>query len=242
MERRKEEKEARRNHQHQLTTRAENSDRKSIPRQIRGMPPSSKSITLLIISVVVVTKICLFISGSDPPRKTSEKVVQLQNHYLEPAPSSSKCLTAALYAVNHGGGTGNVMFELLAREEDSRIPYLYVMSDDSLWAQNTFHTYERTSIAANNSTPPCTEWEFSKMFCDRVLLTASMSTYGYWIGYLSRGQKVYYNYAFTNEFEKQLGPTDFWPPHWIAIQYQHREKKIREWFPHDPDVIRNSNI
>lgn len=58
-----------------------------------------------------------------------------------------------------------------------------------------------------------------------------MSTYGYWIGYLSRGQKVYYNYAFTPEFEKQLGPTDFWPAHWTAIQYDRHEKNVTEWIP-----------
>ncbi|EPB76834.1 hypothetical protein ANCCEY_04046 [Ancylostoma ceylanicum] len=118
-----------------------------------------------------------------------------------------------------------------AQEEDSRPSYLHVMSDDNAWTRNTFRTYKRTNIASHNSTPPGTEWEFSRMFCDRVLLTASMSTYGYWIGYFSRGQKVYYNYAFTPEFEKQLGPTDFWPPHWTAIQYNRQEKNITEWIP-----------
>ncbi|RCN34584.1 hypothetical protein ANCCAN_19572 [Ancylostoma caninum] len=333
--------------------------------------------------------------NSSPCSRESVTKVQLQNHYLGSVPSSSKCLTATLYAVNNAGGTGNIMFELLglyaiaqrvgrvavvyddalnnkigeisknfpnilhffreattcgsptfvdvhykgcctfdenithtisshadqhsitvklfylqsykffnnvhpqvvrhffkaaphlqeaavkhlfrnepknetlnicihirrgdfkksadslaseedftrtatdymiakAQEEDSRLPYLYVMSDDSTWAENTFRTYRRTNTAVHNSTPPGTEWEFSRRFCDRVLLTASMSTYGYWIGYFSRGQKVFYNYAFTPEFEKQLGPTDFWPPHWTAIQYKRQEKNITEWIPVNP--------
>ncbi|VDM62016.1 unnamed protein product [Angiostrongylus costaricensis] len=60
---------------------------------------------------------------------------------------------------------------------------------------------------------------------------ASVSTFGYWIGYLSRGQRVYYNYDFTREhgIETQLVPTDFWPPHWIALKYNTFDGEVIEW-------------
>uniref|UniRef100_A0A158P815 Cytochrome c oxidase subunit 1 n=1 Tax=Angiostrongylus cantonensis TaxID=6313 RepID=A0A158P815_ANGCA len=59
----------------------------------------------------------------------------------------------------------------------------------------------------------------------------SVSTFGYWIGYLSRGQRVYYNSDFTREhgIETQLVPTDFWPPHWIALKYNDFDGEVIEW-------------
>ncbi|KJH42789.1 hypothetical protein DICVIV_11220 [Dictyocaulus viviparus] len=120
-----------------------------------------------------------------------------------------------------------------AREEDSRLPYTYVMSDDPEWAVSVFKVYDHLYVAVRGNRPPNTEWEFSRQYCDRVLLTASISTYGYWIGYLSRGQRVYYNYDFTHEngIEAQLVPTDFWPTHWIALRYNAVEDEVIEWSP-----------
>ncbi|GMR62813.1 hypothetical protein PMAYCL1PPCAC_33008 [Pristionchus mayeri] len=37
---------------------------------------------------------------------------------------------------------------------------------------------------------PVTDWHVSRKFCDTVILTASSSTFGWWLAYLSKGQKV----------------------------------------------------
>ncbi|KAE9415302.1 hypothetical protein Angca_004486, partial [Angiostrongylus cantonensis] len=118
-----------------------------------------------------------------------------------------------------------------AREEDSRLPYTFVMSDDPEWALNVFKNHHRLQVSSLDYRPPTIEWEFSRQFCDRVILTASVSTFGYWIGYLSRGQRVYYNSDFTREhgIETQLVPTDFWPPHWIALKYNDFDGEVIEW-------------
>lgn len=117
------------------------------------------------------------------------------------------------------------------KEGDSRPPYTYVMSDDAIWAKKTLESYERLRVAIPDaSSPPGVEWEFSRQFCDHVLLTASVSTYGYWIGYHSRGQKVYYNrdYTHVGGIEAQLVPADFWPTHWIPIVYDSGQQKVKE--------------
>ncbi|WKY15841.1 hypothetical protein Q1695_000933 [Nippostrongylus brasiliensis] len=117
------------------------------------------------------------------------------------------------------------------QEEDSRSPQIYVMSDDDLWAKETFRNRDMTNFVRQGVNVPLgSEWEFSRQFCDRVLLTASISTYGYWIGFLSRGQKVYYNenYTYNNGMQGQLVTADFWPTHWTPLRYDDMEKRVVE--------------
>ncbi|KAJ1353062.1 hypothetical protein KIN20_009607 [Parelaphostrongylus tenuis] len=60
------------------------------------------------------------------------------------------------------------------REEDSRLPYTFVMSDDPEWAMKVFRNHHRLQVASVGDRPPNTEWEFSRQFCDRVLLTGKV--------------------------------------------------------------------
>ncbi|VDM79007.1 unnamed protein product [Strongylus vulgaris] len=112
--------------------------------------------------------------------------------------------------------------------EDSRPPHIYVFTDSIEWTkENVVEPY----IAANISwsapliaadfadKAPNTEWEFSRMYCDRVLLTASTSTYGWWIAYFSRGQKVYYStrHGSPGAHPREFLSTDFFPQHWRPL-------------------------
>ncbi|RCN31277.1 hypothetical protein ANCCAN_22940 [Ancylostoma caninum] len=69
-----------------------------------------------------------------------------------------------------------------ARSEDSRSPHVYVFSDSADWAeQNIIESYlasnasDIVQLLASNiiGKPPNAEWEFSRLYCDRVLLTGT---------------------------------------------------------------------
>ncbi|VDL66123.1 unnamed protein product [Nippostrongylus brasiliensis] len=46
------------------------------------------------------------------------------------------------------------------------------MSDDDLWAKETFRNRDMTNFVRQDVNAPLgSEWEFSRQFCDRVLLT-----------------------------------------------------------------------
>ncbi|GMT07663.1 hypothetical protein PENTCL1PPCAC_29837, partial [Pristionchus entomophagus] len=66
---------------------------------------------------------------------------------------------------------------------------------------------------------PVADWQISRMYCDTVLLTASASTFGWWIGYLSKGQKVYYNPEPSThpQYNKEFDSTEFFPTSWIPL-------------------------
>ncbi|ETN84749.1 hypothetical protein NECAME_06713 [Necator americanus] len=116
-----------------------------------------------------------------------------------------------------------------AETEDYRTPHIYMFTDDVDWVHEniiepSFHTnitHSAPLVAANFiEKPPNAEWEFSRLYCDRLLLTASTSTYGWWLAFLSRGQRVYYdrNYALPGARSDELSSADFWPQHWTPLQ------------------------
>ncbi|PIO74419.1 hypothetical protein TELCIR_03583 [Teladorsagia circumcincta] len=115
-----------------------------------------------------------------------------------------------------------------ARTEDIRIPRIYIFTDNVKWTTmkvlKPFLELNNKTIATEiarvrDSSPPNAEWEFSRKYCDRVLLTAATSTYGWWLGFLSRGQRVYYNKKYVSPGVRadELLPVDFWPQHWIPL-------------------------
>ncbi|WKY11165.1 hypothetical protein Q1695_003035 [Nippostrongylus brasiliensis] len=115
-----------------------------------------------------------------------------------------------------------------ARKEDSRAPHIYIFTDNANWTMKqvvepylqTVSTSLPPQIASPpERCPPNAEWEFSRAFCDRVLLTASTSTYGWWLAFLSRGQRVYYNgrYSLPGVRKDEFSPADFWPQHWTPV-------------------------
>ncbi|KIH46319.1 hypothetical protein ANCDUO_23630, partial [Ancylostoma duodenale] len=124
-----------------------------------------------------------------------------------------------------------------ARIEDSRSPHVYVFSDNVEWAEQYIiepylasNASDIVPLVASNfiGKPPNAEWEFSRLYCDRVLLTASTSTYGWWLAFLSRGQRVYYNqrHASPGARPDEFSSADFWPQHWVPLHSYGRNKVV----------------
>ncbi|UMM33481.1 hypothetical protein L5515_006945 [Caenorhabditis briggsae] len=63
---------------------------------------------------------------------------------------------------------------------------------------------------------------YSSSNCDVVLFTAPHSTFGWWLGYLSKGNQVYYTdirvVADVSVPSLTLYPDDYYPPHWTPIK------------------------
>ncbi|KAK5985647.1 hypothetical protein GCK32_008275 [Trichostrongylus colubriformis] len=96
-----------------------------------------------------------------------------------------------------------------ARSEDNRTPQIYIFTDNVQWTQanvlKPFLQRNNNSIAAQiarmeKQSPPNAEWEFSKKYCDRVLLTGDRA----------------------DEFL----PVDFWPQHWVPLGIIHGNKAV----------------
>ncbi|KAF1762069.1 hypothetical protein GCK72_010331 [Caenorhabditis remanei] len=93
--------------------------------------------------------------------------------------------------------------------------------------ENTVIADKRTEIknaaeyfVSKNS--PDNDLAFSRYHCDTVLITAPSSTFGWWLGYLSKRQNVYYqDIRSTNDvnYKKgELNPDDFFVPRWTSIK------------------------
>ncbi|EGT36983.1 hypothetical protein CAEBREN_03328, partial [Caenorhabditis brenneri] len=55
--------------------------------------------------------------------------------------------------------------------------------------------------------------------CDTVLITAPRSTIGWWLGYLSKGNQVYYtDIRRVEDASGTFEPEDYFPPHWTPIR------------------------
>ncbi|KAF1753927.1 hypothetical protein GCK72_020484 [Caenorhabditis remanei] len=63
---------------------------------------------------------------------------------------------------------------------------------------------------------------YSSSNCDVVIITAPHSTFGWWLGFLSKGGQVYYtDIKFVDDNSISSGmfdPDDYYPPHWIPIK------------------------
>ncbi|EFO95185.1 hypothetical protein CRE_09465 [Caenorhabditis remanei] len=64
---------------------------------------------------------------------------------------------------------------------------------------------------------------YSRYHCDVVLFSAPHSTFGWWMGYFSKGNQVYYtDIKYTNDTSIPQGlfnPDDYFPPHWTPVKY-----------------------
>ncbi|KAF1754800.1 hypothetical protein GCK72_021364 [Caenorhabditis remanei] len=80
----------------------------------------------------------------------------------------------------------------------------------------------RTVSFISKNTPP-DDILYARYHCDAVLITSPHSTFGWWMGFLSKGNMVYYNdIKFTDDQSMVAGnfePDDYFPPHWKPIRY-----------------------
>ncbi|KAF1753940.1 hypothetical protein GCK72_020497 [Caenorhabditis remanei] len=68
---------------------------------------------------------------------------------------------------------------------------------------------------------------YSRYHCDVVLFSAPHSTFGWWMGYFSKGNQVYYtDIKYTNDTSIPQGlfnPDDYFPPHWTPVKYDNMD-------------------
>ncbi|CAJ0559964.1 unnamed protein product, partial [Mesorhabditis spiculigera] len=101
--------------------------------------------------------------------------------------------------------------------------HIYVIGRDGPWQKQLFANESFPDgvgisvLDSPKSLPSMVDWGFSHMYCDTTLLTASSSTYGYWLAMVSRGQDVFYRTRFSKRESKT--PVNLWPDSWTAIDY-----------------------
>ncbi|KHJ87233.1 hypothetical protein OESDEN_12997 [Oesophagostomum dentatum] len=120
-----------------------------------------------------------------------------------------------------------------ARKEDSRTPHVYIFTDNVNWATRSivdpFRTRNHSDFVpytlSRLSHGSRTKHGTSSRQC---LFPASTSTYGWWLAFLSRGQRVYYNreYASPGAHADEFSPEDFWPQHWIPLHAYRRNHVV----------------
>uniref|UniRef100_A0AC34Q3F9 Alpha-1,2-fucosyltransferase n=1 Tax=Panagrolaimus sp. JU765 TaxID=591449 RepID=A0AC34Q3F9_9BILA len=75
---------------------------------------------------------------------------------------------------------------------------------------------------------------FAIKYCDSMVLTASGSTFGWWISYLMKpGSHIFYNSQITDfaNHSKDMHDFDIFPPHWHMLTVENDEAKLeRKWW------------
>ncbi|EGT36972.1 hypothetical protein CAEBREN_22008 [Caenorhabditis brenneri] len=102
------------------------------------------------------------------------------------------------------------------------ISYLEGLTQESFTLDNKKKKDLKTESFISRDTPSDTLL-YSQHHCDVVFFTAPHSTFGWWMGFFSKGNQVYYtDIKYTNDTgiaQGQFKPEDYFPPHWIPIKY-----------------------
>ncbi|EGT45279.1 hypothetical protein CAEBREN_23087 [Caenorhabditis brenneri] len=105
-----------------------------------------------------------------------------------------------------------------------------LFNDTVLSNQNLTSTPSSIHFVSQNS--PSEDLIYSKKHCDLVLISAPHSTFGWWMGYVSKGNKVYYmDIRLTKDrvYKKgNLHPADYYLPHWTSLRLTEDNRTIVE--------------
>ncbi|CAL2046445.1 unnamed protein product [Caenorhabditis brenneri] len=95
-----------------------------------------------------------------------------------------------------------------------------LVNETLTWRNDT--AYKTDSFISQNS--PSDDILYAAHHCDVVLITSPHSTFGWWMGFFSKGNEVYYNdIKFTDDRSIASGnfnPDDYFPPYWTPIKYE----------------------
>lgn len=114
-----------------------------------------------------------------------------------------------------------------------------LMGDDVQFEEKIFKgtIIARKGIVLENETQffvstnsPEDDLAYSRYHCDSALISAPSSTFGWWLGYLSKRQSVFYqDIRSTNDVNYKTGvldPDDFFPPRWTSIKMDNDRKIV----------------
>jgi hypothetical protein len=98
-----------------------------------------------------------------------------------------------------------------------------VFGDDWQWVENQILTNASLSPIYNLPPPtrPSVHLAFASRYCNSVLLTTSLSTFGLWISYLSKSDRIFYNYQLykANNTKRNIRTEFRLFPHYRALRY-----------------------
>ncbi|EFP01670.1 hypothetical protein CRE_23301 [Caenorhabditis remanei] len=98
---------------------------------------------------------------------------------------------------------------------------IFIFSNEQRWVRKEIVSQSKYQneirIMPTPQDQPFKDLHFSQVYCDTVLITAPSSTFGWWIGYLSKNQKnVYYRDIrdVEDSVKYQMIDDDFYPRSW----------------------------
>ncbi len=103
---------------------------------------------------------------------------------------------------------------------------VFLIGDDYLF-QNSIFDSKRDNITAYtlpiDDDQPAMHFAFAVQHCKSIIITASRSTFGWWMAYMSPTASVYYifdNQKPEQEWNNKTGTVrgDYFLPEWISIQ------------------------
>lgn len=125
------------------------------------------------------------------------------------------------------------------RKKSNRITNFVLFGDSLKFMKGIFNdtvvSNEKTSPSHHfiSQNSPTEDLIYAKDNCDAVLISAAHSTFGWWMGYLSRGGKVYYqDIRMTKDAVYKSGrlhPADYYPPEWIALRMADNDTVVESY-------------
>ncbi|CAB04377.2 L-Fucosyltransferase [Caenorhabditis elegans] len=124
----------------------------------------------------------------------------------------------------HAGTDSNYTISAIDHLRSLYHGVIFIMSNDPKWVKvhiaDHLDYQKDIRIMKTLMEDAIDDLHFSQIYCDSVLITAPSSTFGWWIGYLSKNQSaVYYRDIRETKDQVQLQMTkeDFYPPTWNKL-------------------------
>ncbi|CAL2036568.1 unnamed protein product [Caenorhabditis brenneri] len=116
--------------------------------------------------------------------------------------------------------------------QKNKINKVVIFGDDANFMKKTFNeavfsndtsTQKPTSTHFISRNSPSDDIIYSRYHCDVVLISASQSSFGWWIGYVSKYNKVY-NMDMRVDYlgalrGGRMNMQDYYPSHWIPLKF-----------------------
>ncbi|CAI5439123.1 unnamed protein product [Caenorhabditis angaria] len=117
------------------------------------------------------------------------------------------------------------------RKKFEKNTIFYVFGNDPKWVEEELKDLTEAKIEIMR-TPPnlaIADLKFSIKHCDSVLITAPSSTFGWWLGFLSKNQEnVFYRdiYETNDQVKYELSVDDFYPKTWNKLGMRMEDGEI----------------
>ncbi|CAI5443480.1 unnamed protein product [Caenorhabditis angaria] len=174
----------------------------------------------------------------------AEKYVKLAENYMEPAENPGESfkicahirrgdfLTDGYHSATDPRFLRNAV-RFLAREfaENRKIQVIFIGNHENFMENDVkIEQNPNFSIKILPRGEPEIDLAFSRIFCDVLLISAPSSTFGWWLGYLSKtGNLVYYRdiQEINDQVKFAMVERDFYPAHWRKLKMDEKTGEIR---------------